>query len=286
MRNPVNFRQVSRIRLTPDVVDGIVFWTKNPAPMVKRLDELKDFTYYFQFSITPYGTDIEPNLPPKNTDLITTFKRISEIIGADRIIWRYDPILLSDKYNFDYHIKAFRKIAEKLHNYTRKVTISFIDTDYKGLKSNLSELKLINFSHDTQREMSAKLASIASEFGLSIDTCAEKIDLSEFGVEQARCIDDRLFSKLLSCTFDAQKDRNQRLECGCISSVDIGMYNSCENGCLYCYANYNKNAIADNRAKHNPLSPLLFGEVGPNDKVSDRPVMVYRNSQVAFYEDE
>ena len=280
MRNPVNFRQISRVILTPDVVDGIVFWTKNPAPMVERLDELKDYTFYFQFSITPYGKDIEPNIPQKDTDLITTFKRISETIGTDRIIWRYDPILLSDKYNFDYHIRAFRKIANELHNHTRKVTISFIDTDYKGLKSNLSELKLIDFPYDTQREMSEKLASIAHEFGLSVDTCAEKFDLSEFGIRRARCIDDRLFSKLLSCTFDAPKDKNQRLECGCISSVDIGMYNSCENGCLYCYANYNKNAIAGNRAKHNPLSPLLFDEVGPNDKVSDRPVIVHTTRTV------
>jgi len=278
VRNPINFRQISRIKLTPDVVDGIVLWTKNPGPMIERLDELKDYMYYFQFTLTSYGKDVEPNLPQKNTDLLDTFKKLSQIVGADRIIWRYDPILLNEKYSYDYHLRAFRKIAEELHRHTRKVTISFIDTDYKGLKSNIGELRLIDFPLDLQRKLSAGLAIIAHEFGLAIDTCAEKADLSEFGIEKARCIDDRLFSKLLSGTLDVEKDKNQRLECGCISSIDIGMYNTCENGCLYCYANYSKGTVAGNRAKHNPLSPLLFGEVGTDDKVTDRPIKTYRNN--------
>ena len=282
VRNPINFRQISRIKLTPDVVDGIVLWTKNPGPMIERLDELKDYMYYFQFTLTSYGKDVEPNLPQKNTDLLDTFKKLSQIVGADRIIWRYDPILLNEKYSYDYHLRAFRKIAEELHRHTRKVTISFIDTDYKGLKSNIGELRLIDFPLDLQRKLSAGLAIIAHEFGLAIDTCAEKADLSEFGIEQARCIDDRLFSKLLSGALDVEKDKNQRLECGCISSIDIGMYNTCENGCLYCYANYSKGTVAGNRAKHNPLSPILFGEVGTDDKVTDRSIKTYRNNQIGL----
>jgi len=278
VRNPMNFRQISRIKLTPDVVDGIVLWTKNPIPMIERLDELKNFMYYFQFSVTSYGKDVEPNIPQKNTIILDTFKQISEIIGAERIIWRYDPILLNEKYDTKYHLKAFRRIAEELHKYTCKVTISFIDTDYKGVKSNIRELNLLDFPIDTQRKLAADLASIAHEFGLSIDTCAEKMDLSEFGIKKARCIDNRLFSKLLSGNLDIEKDKNQRLECGCISGIDIGMYNTCENGCLYCYANYSKGAVPGNRAKHNPLSPLLFGEVGADDKVSERSVKVYRSN--------
>ena len=259
IRNPRQFRNVSRVLLTPDCVDSIVFWTKNPAPMIKKLDELRDYMYYFQFTVTPYGKDVEPKVPTKNSNALTTFKEISSIIGSDRVIWRYDPILLNEKYTTDYHTRAFTKISKELHKYTNKVTISFIVTDYRGLKSNAKDLKLSAFSVEAKKELASKLAAIAREFGLSIDACAEKMDLREFGIEKARCVDDRLISK------NVKKDKNQRLECGCVSSVDIGMYNSCMNGCLYCYANYNKGAIAGNIAKHNPFSPLMLGEVNPDD---------------------
>ena len=266
IRNPRSFRQVSHVKLTPDVVDCIVFWTKNPAPMIKRLDDLRDYMYYFQFTVTPYGKDMEPNVPHKNTDTLASFKDVVRIIGTDRVIWRYDPILLNEKYTVDYHVRAFTKIARALHKHTNKVTISFVNTDYRGLKSNAKALKLLDFPVETKRELVSTLASIAHEFGLSIDICAEKMDLQEFGIGQARCIDDRLLSMLLASKLNIKKDKNQRLECGCVSSVDIGMYNSCMSGCLYCYANYSKGAVAGNYAKHNPLSPLLFGEVNSGDK--------------------
>lgn len=280
VRNPMNFRQVSRIKLTPDAVDGIVFWTKNPAPMIKRLDEIKDYMYYFQFTVTPYGKDIESNLPRKNPEILSIFKELSKLLGADRVVWRYDPILINAKYTADYHVHAFNEIAKELHQHTRKVTISFIDTNYRGLKSNIGELKLADFPVEMQKELASKLASIAHNYELLIDTCAEKIELKEYGIEHARCIDDKLLSKLLTCKLDIEKDKNQRLECGCISSIDIGTYNSCMNGCLYCYANYSKNAIAGNRAKHDPLSPLLFGEISPEDKIKERNIKPYRNNQL------
>jgi hypothetical protein len=282
VRNPMNARQISRVKLTPDVVDGIVLWTKNPTPMIGRLPELEGFMYYFQFTITPYGKDIESNVPQKNTDVISAFKKISSIVGADRIIWRYDPILLNTKYTMDYHIRAFKKIAEELRGYTKRVTISFIDTDYRNLKSNIGELQLTDFPVELRREIASSLVAIAHEYGLSMDTCAEKIDLREYGIENARCIDDRLLSRLLSSHLDVEKDKSQRLECGCISSIDIGMYNTCMNGCLYCYANYSKGAIAGNQAKHDPLSPLLFGEIGPDDKVTDRSVRAFRSNQLGL----
>lgn len=276
VRNPMKFRQISRVKITSDVVDGIVFWTKNPAPMVERLHELYEYMCYFQFSITPYGKDVEQNLPHKSTKILSTFKNISQIVGADRVIWRYDPIFLNSKYTIVYHLRAFEKIAAELHKYTHKVTISFIDTHYKGLKSNINELNLSEFTTEMQTELASKFASIAQKYELAIDACAEKLDLQKCGIAQARCIDGGLFSKLLSCNLGIEKDKNQRVECGCATSIDIGMYNTCMNGCLYCYANYNKNTVAGNFAKHNPLSPLLFGEVGPDDRVIDRAVKVYR----------
>ena len=255
IRNPRQFTQASRVLLTPDAVDLIVFWTKNPAPMIKRLDELRDYVYYFQFTVTPYGKDVEPNVPAKNPDTLATFKEVSMIVGADRVMWRYDPILLNEKYTASFHERAFEKMAKELNRYTNKVTISFVVTGYRGLKSNAKTLGLSEFPDEPKRELAASLASIAHEHGLTIDICAEKMDLMEFGIKRARCIDDRLLAK------NVKKDNNQRPECGCVSSIDIGMYNSCINGCLYCYANYSKGAVSGNYAKHNPLSPLLIGEV-------------------------
>ncbi|MDR1067984.1 MAG: DUF1848 domain-containing protein [Clostridiales Family XIII bacterium] len=276
VRNPVNLRQVSRIKLTPEVVDGIVFWTKDPTPMLDRLGELKDYTYYFQFTITPYGKDIEPNIPPKNEAILTAFKKLSDMIGPDRIIWRYDPILISEKYSAEYHLRAFAKIAGELHDYTRKVIISFIDEDYRTVKSNVKELALSDFPAEKQIEIGSALSGIAKDYGLRIDTCAEEIDLEEYGIEHARCIDGRLFEKLLDCRLDIGKDRNQRPECGCAASVDIGMYNTCLNGCRYCYANYNPKMVARNYARHDPLSPLLSGEISAEDRVTEREMKSQR----------
>ena len=282
VRNPMNIHQISTIRLTPDVVDGIVFWTKNPIPMIGRISELKEYMYYFQFTITPYGQDVEPNLPSKNDKILAAFKRLSDILGANRIIWRYDPILISKRYPEEYHIRAFEKIAEEIHNYTRKVTISFIDEDYRGVKSNVKELALHDFPIAAQTNLSSSLAMISQSYGLEIDTCAEKMDLQQFGITHARCIDGRLFENLLGCRMNIDKDKTQRLECGCAASIDIGMYNTCKNGCRYCYANYSQKTVMENFAKHNPMSPLISGEVGSEDKINEREVKSCKDIQMRF----
>lgn len=284
VRNPMSIHQVSRISLSPEVVDGIVFWTKNPTPMIKRINELSDYMFYFQFTITPYGRDIEPSIPDKNQIILPAFKTISKAIGKKRVVWRYDPILINERYTMQYHIKAFEKIAYELHEYTEKVTISFIDVDYKGVKNNISELNLLTFDASMQIELSAQLADIARNYGLRIDTCAEKIDLRKYGIEHAHCIDDRLFSELLCCNLKMDKDKNQRLECGCVASIDIGMYNSCMNGCRYCYANYSQRTVSGNREKHNPFSPLIVGEVKEDDKVTERKVKSYKDNQMSIFD--
>ena len=284
VRNPMNYHHISRISLVPDVVDGIVFWTKNPIPMLDRIGELKNYMYYFQFTISPYGKDVEPNIPTKNDVILSAFKRLSDTIGVNRVIWRYDPILISAKYPLSYHVRAFEKIAEELYDYTEKVTISFIDVDYRGVKSNISELALQDFPPSIQIEISSQFAEIAHRYGLSIDTCAEEINLHQFGIEHARCIDDRLLAKLLDCHLSIDKDKTQRLECGCVASIDIGMYNTCRNGCRYCYANYSKNTVDGNFSKHNPLSPLISGDVGEGDKINEREVRSCRDSQMRLFD--
>lgn len=281
VRNPMNAHQISKISLNPDVVDGIVFWTKNPIPMLGKLDRLQDYMYYFQFTLNSYTQDIETHVPSKQIHIIPAFKMISDLIGPDCIIWRYDPILLNDTYTPEYHIRYFERIAKELSQYTKKCTISFIDL-YRNTSRNVSGLSLLEFPQEVQRSLAKNLAEIAHSYGLLIDTCAESIDLQEYGIEHARCIDDRLLSKLLGCPLDVGKDKNQRLECGCIESFDIGAYNTCRNGCKYCYANYSEKTVCSNSNKHNPNAPLLFGEVGPDDKITEKKVTSCRVNQISF----
>jgi len=279
----MNFHQVSKVNLKPDVIDGIVFWTKNPLPMLDKIDKLINYVYYFQFTITPYGTDIESNLPPKTSDILQSFKCLADIIGPERVIWRYDPIFISEKYTYDYHINAFGKIADELRDYTKKVTFSFINKDYRGVKGNIKKLALKDFDSASQIKMSSQLAEIAITNGLNIDTCAVELDLKQFGIEPACCIDDRLFKKLLDSGLDIGKDKNQRKECGCVTSIDIGMYNTCKNGCLYCYANYNKHNVDINYEKHNLHSPFISGDTYENDKICMREIKSCRNEQIELF---
>lgn len=270
-RNPMNIHQVSHIPLSPEVVDGIIFWTKNPRPMLGRLKELSPYPYYFQFTVTSYQNDVEVNLPSKKEVIIPAFQKLSDQIGPDRAIWRYDPIFISDKYNLDYHFKYFERLAQKLKNHTRKCTISFID-DYKKTANNMRRLNQRPLSTNDKRIMGKFMAEIARAHGLAIDTCAEDIDLSQYGINHAHCIDDKLLEKITGRQLKLGKDKNQRSECGCVSSIDIGQYNTCQNGCLYCYANHSLKAVDSNLTGHNPNSPLITGEAGDKDRVTIRKV--------------
>lgn len=281
VRNPMNPHQISKICLTPDVVDGIVFWTKNPIPMLSKLDLLKEYMYYFQFTLNAYGQDIEPGVPSKNDEIIPAFQNLSDKIGANRVIWRYDPILLTKTYTAEYHIRYFEKLAKRLSPYTQKCTISFLDF-YRNTEKNLADLSVQKTTLETLESLAQSLAQIAHSYGLKIDTCAEKIDLQKYGIDHAHCIDGSLFAELLDCPLKTHKDKNQRLECGCIESVDIGAYNTCQNGCRYCYANHNFKTVRTNAQKHHPSSPLLIGEVGPNDKITEKKLGSCMINQLRF----
>lgn len=279
VRNPMNPHQVSQINLSPEVVDGIVFWTKNPTPMLDRLVELNNYMYYFQFTLNSYGVDVEENIPNKSKVIIPAFQRLSDSIGPDRVIWRYDPIFLSRLYTVDYHIRYFEELAKRLSPYTRKCTISFLDL-YRNTEKNIAILAPDKFSVERQTQLAKTIAKIAHSYGLRIDTCAEEIDLSQYGIEHAKCIDDCLFSQLLQCPLEIKKDKNQRLGCGCAESVDIGAYNTCQNGCKYCYANYSSKAVYMSSKNHDPDSPLLIGEVGADDEIKERKMFSYKTDQI------
>ena len=281
VRNPMNFRQVSRIALNPDVIDCIVFWTKNPAPMLPYLDEYRRYMYYFQFTLTGYGKDIEPGLPDKRRILIPAFCELADRIGRDRVIWRYDPIFLSDHYTLDYHVKAFTQIAEALAGRTRRVVISFLD-DYEKTKRNMKGINIQGLTKEKMRRLAHSFAVIAGRYGMEIQTCAEKIDLSEYGITHGACIDREYIEHLLGCRLRAGKDHGQRPECRCMESVEIGSYHTCRNGCRYCYANFSDGRVQARIRDFDVDSPILCGKMEPEDRITERKMKTLRENQMTL----
>lgn len=283
VRNPMNAHQISRISLSPEVVDCIVFWTKNPADMLARLDELKEYPYYFQFTLTGYGRDVEPGLPDKRSSLIPTFRELSGKIGAQRVIWRYDPIFINRQYTLDYHVKAFEEIAGSLAGYTRKVVISFVDM-YAKTQRNTAGLQIESISDRDMEGLARQLVRIAGRHGIEVESCAERIDLQGVGVKHGSCIDKKRIEEIIGCRLSARKDKNQRMECGCYESVEIGTYNTCRNGCRYCYANGNDAMVKEGVRAYDAESPLLCGCVGSNDKITERKVKSLKETQISLFE--
>ena len=283
VRNPMNFHQISEIKISPDVVDCIVFWTKNPLPMMERLDELEAYNYYFQFTLTGYGNDVERNLPNKKTSVIPIFQELSNRIGKEKVVWRYDPIFFSNRYNVQYHLKAFRSIAEALSGYTEKCVISFLDI-YPKNKKNMDNLLSYDLSDSELRKFAKELSNIAKENHIKIGSCAEKIDLDEYGIIHNSCIYKELIEKIIGCKLKINKDKNQRIECGCVESVEVGTYNTCKNGCVYCYANYSAKSVESNFQKYDPLSPLLCGHIEKEDRISTRKVVSLKETQISIFD--
>ena len=283
VRNPMNARQISRISLSPEAVDGIVFWTKNPVPMLSRLGELEPYPYYFQFTLTAYGRDVEPNLPGKNGVLIPAFQELSRMAGRERVVWRYDPIFLSDKYTVEYHCRYFRVLAAKLGEYTEKCTVSFLDF-YRSTARNMRSLHIREMTAAQQREMMERFSEIAGEYGLYIDTCSEAISLEDLGISHASCVDRERLERIGGYRLKVGRDRNQRKECGCAASVDIGAYDTCGNGCLYCYATDSPPRAAERVRAHRPDSPILFGTAGPEDVIREREAVSLREQQLSLFD--
>jgi hypothetical protein len=268
VRNPLNAKQVRRISLMPADVDCIVFWTKDPASMLDRFNLLQDYSYYFQFTLTPYDNDIEPNLPPK-TKIIDMLRRLSDKVGTNRVIWRYDPILLSKRISPAYHVDHFGDMSRRLSGYTEKCIISFLDM-YRHLQGKSADLAIRPPDESEMHTIAKEIAYIARGHNIKVETCAEKIDLAALGIEHGKCIDDRLITELTGRNLKIAKDKNQRELCGCVASVDIGEYNTCKHLCSYCYANSSSNTVEKNLHQHKDQSPLLIGEISEKQIITER----------------
>lgn len=286
VKNPMNIKQIGRISLKKEDVDCFVFWTKNAIPMTNKLEKLKEYMYYFQYTISPYKKDAEPNVMDK-MKIVENFRYLSKMIGKKRMILRYDPIFLNENYTIEYHKKAFEKLCEKLEGYTEKCVISFIDL-YQRTERNSKHLKIRAISKEEQYEIVESFVKIADKYGINIEMCSESNDFSSLGVKSGKCIDGDLIAELLGYNIEDRKDKNQREECGCVRSADIGEYNTCVHGCVYCYANFNKEMAEKNYKLHNKEGELLIGEVPAGAVIKERKIkpVVRRSKEVKIEENK
>ena len=281
VRNPMNSHQISRIDLSPEQVELIVFWTKNPEPMLRRLPELKEIPCYIHFTLTGYGRDVEPWVPDKK-HLIEVFQKTAGQVGKDCMVWRYDPIFLNDRYTEEYHLHAFEEIARGIGGFADKVMISFLDMYGKTVR-NMQGIETEELEEERMFEISGKLAAVADTYGLRIEACAEKTDLSPAGVARGSCIDSAAVERLLDSPVKKKKDKNQRMECGCMESVEIGTYDTCMSGCRYCYANDSLSAVERQRLLYDVNSPLLCGKLEEGDRITERKAGLVREAQISFF---
>lgn len=281
IKNPMNANQISKVEINPNVVDCIVFWSKNPKPLISKLEEIDamGYKYYFQFTITPYDNAIERSLPDKS-EILETFKLLSNKIGKDKVIWRYDPIILNDRLNINYHIESFERIISELSGYTDECIISFVDP-YNKTKRNMGNDFIRLITKEEMNNIAEEIAKIASKYKVRIKTCAEAIELEKYGIEHASCIDRTKIENIIHCPLsDKLKKDDQRENCGCIQCIDVGAYNTCKNNCLYCYATFNQDEVIKNSKLHNPKSALLIGESSNIKKISERKVNSFKDNQI------
>lgn len=282
-RNPYYPEQVLKYQLSPDIVDVLCFCTKNPEPMLARMNEIKKFGQFWFVTITPYGTDIEPNVPVKE-QVMDSFQKLSEIVGADAVSWRYDPIFISEKYTLNFHIKYFESMAKKLSGFTNQCVISFIDL-YAKTKRNFPKVREVSW--EEQEVIAKEFGRIGKRYGIKIHACCESTKLEKYGIDISGCMTKSVLEKAIGCTLDVPKSqKSSRAECNCLLGNDIGMYNTCGHACVYCYANYERRTVVQNMKLHDPKSPFLIGGFGENDKIKEVKQKSWLDGQLSFQFEE
>lgn len=263
-RNPFHPELVSRYRLDPRVVDALVFCTKNPAPMLEHLPSLSSFRQFWFVTITPYGKDLEPFVPEKGR-VLASFRKLSRFVGRKACVWRYDPILLTQNYTLDFHVRAFGKMAEYLCGYTERVVVSFLDV-FPKVKRRFPEAREV--TREEQILLVRLLAPIARRYGMKVDACSEGSFLSGYGVDVSGCMTKEKLEEGLGVSLKVPAQPRYR-PCPCLLGHDIGAYDSCGHGCLYCYATNDMEKVKRNMETHDPSSPLLAGHVRESDIIRD-----------------
>ncbi|WP_416182275.1 DUF1848 domain-containing protein [Acidaminococcus timonensis] len=279
VRNPYNPSQVSRYRLSPKVVDCIGFCTKNPLPLLPYLDQLQGYGQYWYVSITPYGRDLEPNVPDKHR-LLQAFRQLSREVGKQAIGWRYDPILLTERYTTEYHLRAFRTMAEILAGFTDTVVISFVDC-YPKVLQNFPELQTV--PEAVRLQLGKELIGIAARYGMQLRTCAEGDQLAPYGADCSGCMKLSDYERAIGKKLHAPKGKGARAECACYLSCDIGAYSTCRHFCRYCYANGARQEVLVRSRQHDPDSPFLIGNYEEGDQIHDVPQKSWVEPEMSLF---
>lgn len=271
-RNPLFPSKVTRYELNPETVDCVVFCSKNYEPILPYIKEITEkFNTYFHYTITAYGKDIEPNVPSIDKSIETLIK-LSEIVGKQRIAWRYDPILLSEKYTKDVHRETFTYMTKELSPHIDRCIFSFVEM-YKKLRTNMPEILLL--TEDDKIEIAKNTGEIAKKYNMVVQTCATGENFEQFGILQSGCMTSEILGKANNIKFKKLRHAGNRKGCNCMESRNIGDYDTCPNGCKYCYANQNPLIAKENFKKHNPDSPLILGELKEGD-------IIQKGSQKSF----
>ncbi len=265
--NPFNQKQVSYISLRPEDVDLIVFWTRNPQPLFPGLDELNrcGFRYYFLFTLMDNPSILDPKMPALVSSL-NAFQELAKLIGPEKVVWRYDPIVFSNITDVEFHIQKYKHIAESLAGYTKRSIISIVDI-YRKLKKRVDKMNEqgIEIIDDKAKlgkhieDLMGNLKDIAARNEMEIFSCSEILDLQRFGINPGKCIDDNFIKEVFGLNVPHQKDKSQRKACGCVLSKDIGYYDTCLYNCQYCYATSSLDRAKMRHKLHNPKSPSLIG---------------------------
>lgn len=279
VRNPFHPQSITKYILNEEVVDCIGFCTKNPSPMFRYMDLLKGYGQYWFVTITPYGKDIEPHVKDKHV-LLDNFKQLSNIVGKDNIGLRYDPIFLTEKYNVDYHLRAFETIVSSLEGYTHTCVISFIDLYAKVVK-NFPEVKEVTV--EEQLYLGKQMIQIAQKYGMVLKPCAEGNLLKPYGADTDGCMTKEVYEKAVGCRMKFPSISDNRSTCHCYITADIGAYNSCMHLCRYCYANYSKALVQQNYARHDPTSPILIGHVHEGDTIHTAKQQSWKQRQLSLF---
>lgn len=276
VRNPMVRTQVSRVALGPDAVDCVAFWTKNPTIMLARKDELDralPSPYFVQFTLNAYGADVEAGLPRK-AQLLDTFRALADALGPERVVWRYSPILLGGPYDIEHHLHYFEAFAARLEGCTRTCRISFLDL-YPKIAGRMAALGLGGVPDAEKAALALRLADLGAAHGIEVSGCGDAA-LDEAGLANAGCIDGALAERIAGVQAAKPQGGSRPGACRCAPSVDIGTYDTCANGCVYCYANPGTAHAAHGAAepwrlrRYDPASPMLCDELGPDDVVVER----------------
>lgn len=279
VRNPYVPNLVTRYQLRPDLVDILVFGTKNPAPMLPDLNKMNDFQQQWFISITPYERDIEPGVPPCS-EVIESTGRLSAQLGKRAVVWRYDPVFIARRYDLDFHLKSFEYMASLLEGICEVCVISFVDL-YKKTLRNFPDVKEV--SREDQHFLAKHFVKIAGSYGMRVKSCAESRELDAYGVDSSGCFMKKDLQDLTGLEYVIPKKKSKRESCDCLLENEIGAYNSCPHGCLYCYANYSKGEVARNWKDHDPGSPLLIGHLEPEDEIRDAVQKSYLDRQMSLF---